>query len=44
VTTKAVERTAEAVGRDILARQEQEIRRAKQRQLPLVVWPRLPIL
>src|SRR5262249_41276521 len=37
VTTKAVERTAEAVGRDILARQEQEIRRAKQLQLPLAI-------
>jgi hypothetical protein len=44
VTTKAVERTAEAIGRDILARQEQEIRRAKQLQLPLMVGPRIPIL
>lgn len=44
VTTKAVERTAEAIGRDILAQQQQEIRRAKQLELPVVVGPRIPIL
>lgn len=44
VTTKAVERTAEAVGGDILARQQQEIRRAKQLELPVVAGPRIPIL
>jgi len=44
VTTKAVERTAEAIGRDILARQQQEIRRAKQLELPVVAGPRVPIL
>jgi hypothetical protein len=44
VTTKAVERTTEAIGRDILARQQQEIRRAKQLALPLAVGPRIPIL
>jgi hypothetical protein len=44
VTTKAVERTAEAIGRDILARQQQEIRRAKQLELPAVAEPRIPIL
>jgi hypothetical protein len=44
VTTKAVERTAEAIGRDILARQQQEIRRAKQLALPIAVGPRIPIL
>ena len=44
VTTKAVERTAEAVGRDILTRQQQEIRRARQLALPVVVGPRIPIL
>lgn len=44
VTTKAVERTAEAIGRDILRRQQQEIARAKQLRLPLVTGPRIPIL
>ncbi len=44
VTTKAVERTAETIGRDILARQQQEIRRAKQLELPVVAGPRIPIL
>ena len=44
VTTKAVERTAEAIGRDILARQQQEIRRARQLELPVVAGPRIPIL
>jgi len=44
VTTKAVERTAEAIGRDILARQQQEVRRAKQLELPIAVGPRIPIL
>jgi len=44
VTTKAVERTTEAIGRDILARQEREIRRAKQLALPIAVGPRIPIL
>jgi hypothetical protein len=42
VTTKAVERTAEAIGQDILARQQQEIRRAKQLELPVVAGPRIP--
>lgn len=44
VTTKAVERTAEAIGRDILARQQEEIRRAKQLALPMVVGSDIPIL
>lgn len=44
VTTKAVERTAEAIGRDILAKQQQEIGRAKQLELPIVAGPRIPIL
>ena len=44
VTTKAVERTAEAIGWDILAQQQQEIRRAKQLELPVVAGPRIPIL
>jgi hypothetical protein len=44
VTTKAVERTTEANGRDILAQQQQEIRRAQQLTLPIVAGPRIPIL
>src|ERR1017187_4409490 len=32
------------VGRDILAQQQQEIRRAKQLELPAVAGPRIPIL
>lgn len=44
VTTKAVERTAEAIGRDIEARQQAEIRRAKQLELPIRVGPQIPIL
>jgi hypothetical protein len=39
VTTKAVERTAEVIGQDILARQQREIRRAKQLELPVVAGP-----
>jgi hypothetical protein len=37
VTTKAVERTAEAVGGDIGAREQTEIRRAMQLDLPMIV-------
>jgi hypothetical protein len=44
VTTKAVERTAEAIGRDILAWEQQEIRRAKQLALPVIAGPRIPVL
>lgn len=44
VTTKAVERTAEAIGEDIRRLQQQEIRRAKQLDLPWVAGPRIPIL
>jgi len=43
VTTKAVERTAEAVGEDIAARERQEIRRAVQLDLPMVVGEPIPI-
>ena len=35
VTTKAVERTAEAIGEDIAAREQQEIQRAVQLDLPM---------
>jgi hypothetical protein len=44
VTTKAVERTAEAVGEDIAARERQEIQRAMQLDLPIVVGEPIPIL
>jgi hypothetical protein len=44
VTTKAVERTAEAIGGDIGEREQQEIRRAVQLDLPIVVGEPIPIL
>jgi hypothetical protein len=44
VTTKSVERTAEASGEDIAAREQQEIERAMQLDLPLVVGDPVPIL
>jgi hypothetical protein len=44
VTTKAVERTAEAIGEDIAAREQAEIQRAVQLDLPMVVGEPIPIL
>jgi hypothetical protein len=44
VTTKAVERTAEAIGGDIAQRQQQEIQRAVQLDLPIVVGEPIPVL
>jgi hypothetical protein len=44
LTTKAVERTAEAVGEDIEVRQQGELRRALQLPLPIPLGPRIPIL
>jgi transposase len=44
VTTKAVERTAEAIGGDIAQRHQQAIRRAVQLDLPIVVGQPVPIL
>jgi hypothetical protein len=44
VTTKAVERTAEAIGEDIAARQQVEIQRAMQLDLPVVVGQSIPVL
>ena len=44
VTTKAVERTAEAIGADIAAREQDEIHRAVQLDLPIVVGEPIPIL
>jgi len=44
VTTKSVERTAEAIGTDIAAGQQREIRKAVQLDLPVVVGEPIPIL
>jgi hypothetical protein len=44
VTTKAVERTAEAIGADIAQGEKQEIRRAVQLDLPIVIGKPIPIL
>jgi len=44
VTAKAVERQAEAIGADIAARQQEQIRRAKQLELPEVCAPVAPVL
>jgi hypothetical protein len=44
VTTKAVERTAEAIGENIAAGEQEEIQRAVQLDLPIVVGEPVPIL
>ena len=44
VTTKAVERTAEAIGDNVAAREREEIQRAVQLDLPIVVGEPVPIL
>lgn len=44
VPTKAVERTSEAIGEDIAQRQQQEIQRAVQLDLPIVAGEPIPIL
>ena len=44
VTTKAVERTAEAIGGAIAQNEQQEIQRAVQLDLPIVVGEPIPIL
>lgn len=44
VTTKAVERQAELVGSQIAVRQEAEIRRTKQLELPQLCAPSVPVL
>jgi len=44
VTTKAVERTAEAIGEDIAAREKEEIQRAVQLDLPILIGEPVPIL
>ena len=42
VTTKAVERTAESIGADIEARQQQDIQRGKQLRLAVIAGPPIP--
>ena len=44
VTTKAVERTAEEIGADIAAREQREIQRARQLDLPMETEDPIPIL
>jgi hypothetical protein len=44
VTTKAVERHAEAIGADIAAREQAAMRRAKQLELPAVCAPAVAVL
>jgi hypothetical protein len=44
VTTKSVERTAEAIGADIVAREHEEIHRAVQLDLPIVIGKPIPVL
>jgi len=44
VTTKAVERTAEAIGEEIAAGEQKEIQRAVQLDLPMVVGKAVPIM
>jgi hypothetical protein len=44
VTTKAVERTAERIGGDIARREHEEIQRAIQLDLPIVIGEPVPIL
>jgi hypothetical protein len=44
VTTKSVERVAEAIGADIVRAEQQEIERAVQLDLPIIVGEAVPIL
>ena len=44
VTTKSVERTAEAIGEDIARREREEIQKAIQLDLPVVVGKPIPVL
>ena len=44
VTAKYVERTAEDIGADITARQQQEIARAVQLKLPVVMGKKVPVM
>ena len=44
VTTKSVERTAEAIGEDIAQREQEEMQKAIQLDLPVVVGKPIPVL
>jgi hypothetical protein len=44
VTTKAVERTAEAIGADIEVREQAQLKPAMQLPLPIPLGPRLPVI
>lgn len=44
VTAKSVERTAEAIGADIAAREQAQIQRAMQLDLPMIVGEPIPVL
>ena len=44
VTTKSVERTAEAIGEDIALRQREQMQKAVQLDIPAVVGKPIPIL
>ncbi len=44
VTTKAVERTAEAIGEHVAQREQREIQRAVQLDLPVIIGQPIPIL
>ena len=44
VTAKSVERTAEAIGADIAAGEQREIRKAVQLELPVIIGKPIPIL
>lgn len=44
VTTKSVERQAEAIGADLAQQEETQTKRAKQLELPQVIGPAVPVL
>lgn len=44
VTTKAVERTAEAIGEEIEVSQQQQLKQALQWELPIPIRPRIPVM
>ena len=44
VTTKAVERIAEAIGENVAAREQEQIQRAMQLDLPIIIGEPVPIL
>lgn len=44
VNTKAVERTAEAIGADIEVRQQRQLKQAMQLNLPIPIGPRIPVI